>query len=161
MDKPDGLPTDLSVDQLRWLLGGVSARRLEQPAAAGVIERTARGRYSIKAVPAYFRFQRQAEVRGGKNWQDVRVQVAREKLEILRLERAERERRAVPTDAVIRWITSVVTVAKTRLMGIGVKLAPRLASERAPARCQLLVEAEIVEALRELSQIQVVPESVA
>ena len=78
MKTPKKLPTHVSTEELRWLLGGVSGARLTQLEQEGVIQRTARGRYAMASVPAFIKAQRE---RGAapKGWNAARTELARER----------------------------------------------------------------------------------
>ena len=75
--KPIALPTDVSLQEVCWLLG-VTKQRIDQLAAAGVVEKVARGRYSITSVPRFVETQRKGGT-GPQTWQDVRTALAQEK----------------------------------------------------------------------------------
>ncbi|HMF24125.1 MAG TPA: hypothetical protein VKG24_18685 [Pseudolabrys sp.] len=58
---------------------------------------------------------------------------------------------------VIAMGTSIITVVRTRILGIFPKLAPRLAVARTPADVLAIGQPEVEEALEQLSQLETVP----
>lgn len=74
------------------------------------------------------------------------------KLKEARLDLAEREQTLVPVEIIKRHVGNLVVSAKMRLLAMGNKLAPQLASETDPVVCQALIDAEVHEALAEISQ---------
>jgi hypothetical protein len=151
---PEGLPTEFTSAQLRFSLH-ISNSRLEQLAQAGVIARTAKGRYAGDAIRRYVEFLRKAQ-EGPRDWQAVRTELGREKLALLRLERGQKEGRLLDKDDVRSMNVTIASNVKTRLLNVAPALAPRLTGLRSPAEGQALVDEAICEALTELSNLQFV-----
>jgi hypothetical protein len=106
---PDGLPATFSTPQMRFLTG-LSIARLDQLARSGVINRLSKGVYAADAVRNYIKFQREAAV-GPQDLRQVRIALMQEKLELARLDRAERQRLLVPAAEVRScWLTIATTV---------------------------------------------------
>ncbi len=75
------------------------------------------------------------------------AKAARTTLEVHKL-----QGKVVDTDLVKREIGDLISNAKRRLLAMGNSLAPELATESDPAKCQALIEAEVHDALREISE---------
>jgi hypothetical protein len=93
---------------------------------------------------------------GPRDWQTARTQLARERL-MLQLERGEKEKRLVPIDEVSVTLHAFCDAFKRRFMAIPPKIAARVAAESMPAKCQLIMQAEIIEMLTDLSEAKIVP----
>jgi hypothetical protein len=78
-----------------------------------------------------------------------------------KLARLERERQLLPRDRVIEMSCAIVKVARDRFLGLGPKLAARLAQASRPAECQAIVYDATCEVLTDLSQLEVVAERAA
>jgi phage terminase Nu1 subunit (DNA packaging protein) len=151
---PEGLPTEFTAAQLRWLLN-ISNSRLEQLEQAGIIVRTERGRYESAAIRRYVAFLRKAG-EGPKNWQAARVALTREKIALLRLDRLERQGKLVPTDQMIAANTTIARTVMTRLLAVPTAIAARLLNLRSPAQAEAVVRPAIEQALEELANLKVV-----
>lgn len=75
------------------------------------------------------------------------AKAARTTLEVQKL-----QGKVIDTDVVKREIGDLISNAKRRLLAMGNALAPELASESDPAKCQAIIEAEVHDALTEISQ---------
>jgi phage terminase Nu1 subunit (DNA packaging protein) len=151
---PEGLPPTLTTAQMRFLTG-LSIGRLDQLAQSGVINRLSKGVYASDSVARYIRFQRESAA-GPKDWRDVRTEIGREKLALLRLERRAREGELLEKTDVINMNVAIMTTVKNRLLAVPVATAPRLMELHRPQEAESVVRDAIVNALEELAGLRVV-----
>ena len=151
-----GLPPHLTSAQVCFLLGLTRGRVAQLSDDGGPIVRVGRDRYAIESIPNFVRRQRE---RGDRSiaWQEARAQAMGERAKILRLQRRKVEGETMLISEVIAMGTSIITVVRTRILGIFPKLAPRLAMARTPADVLAIGQPEVEEALEQLSQLETVP----
>ena len=149
--KPTALPTDVSLQEVCWLLG-VTKQRIDQLVAAGVVTKVARGRYSITSIPRFVETQRKGGT-GPQTWQDVRTALAQEKLIAAQRQRYRDERLLIPTAAAIEAFRGVVRVLRDRMLGLPTRMAPRVHSARTVPEVQLVLEEAVREALETTSKM--------
>jgi hypothetical protein len=146
------LPADLSLDDLRWMLGGLSAMRIHQLVADGIVERTARGRYALASVPNFIKAQRRAGA-GPKGWNDARTELAKERVLAAKQARLEREGKVLPRADVVFAVSTNNKIIRDRMLGLSVKIAPRLFAAESVPQAQLLLDQEIREALTSIADL--------
>jgi hypothetical protein len=148
---PDGLPKTFSTQQMKFFTG-LSVARLDQLTQSGVIDRPAKGVYAADSVVRYINFLRRSG-EGPRDWQSARVELAREKLALLKLERSEREGQLLRKDDVRNLGVSIMTTTKNRLLAVAPALAPRLVGLRSPMEGRELVNDAICDALSEIAAL--------
>jgi len=154
-------PREVAGSDLAMLIG-LDERSVRKLVAKQILHRNARGLFDVPdAILSYFAFRESALA--AKYGQGVlgraRAEVYVERAKLMRLRREELENKLVPVAEVIAMGTSIATLVKTRLLGIGARLAPRLVNLKTPAAAQKLVYDETWEALDELSKLTAVPRS--
>jgi hypothetical protein len=152
---PDGLPACLTLAQLQWLTGLTKAR-IGQLVVSGVIRKLGRDSYSIESIPRYCATQREG-TGGSSRWNEARTRLASERAAMAKLSRLELEGKLVPLVEMIEANCRAVAVVRDRLLGLGAKLATRLAIASKPAECQQIVYEAVYETLLELSVLTVAP----
>lgn len=141
-----------------WL--DMSERRFRELLDEGVISRAEKGQFDPRAVVTeYVRHLRAiAAGRAGEQEQQARATAdarkAAAQAEMAEMELAERKGLLIPADEIGETLAAVVSIMKTRLMGMPTKLA-RLVGARVPAEAEKVIRAEVVEALTELSKVRV------
>jgi hypothetical protein len=83
---------------------------------------------------------------------DAQARKERALADLREIEAARARREFVPLSEVTRVQLGLVVAARNRLLAMGQKLAPELAVEGEPGKCQKLVDDEVYEALTELSR---------
>jgi hypothetical protein len=156
MDKAapyDGLPSSLTSSQLRWALG-VTNSRLEQLTTAGIITRVEKGKYSIDSIPRYVKFQRDAQ-QGPSDWRSVRTALLKEKLSMVRLDRAERQGQVARIEDFVSIVRALFLLVRNRALALPSKIVPRLYAASSRARMSEILDYEVREWLTELSETRV------
>jgi hypothetical protein len=148
LSAPESLPKEFSGADLRYCLN-LTAGRLTQLDQAGIITRTRAGYYAADSIRNYIAFLRRSGEGLPKDWQTARLELARERLALLRLERGQKEGRLLDRDAVRDMNVGIASTIKTRLLNVAPSLAPRLTGLRSPAEGQALVDEAITAALTE------------
>jgi hypothetical protein len=83
------------------------------------------------------------------------TEIGREKLALLKLDVAERERRVIPAaDVRTCWLTIAATV-RNKILGLARKVAPRIAGLRSAAEVEAALYPECCEALEELASMTI------
>jgi len=148
--RPQSLPADVSLAELQFLLG-LTRARIGQLEDEGVIERTARGRYAIESVPCVLADMRRRTA-GPKAWQDVRVELAREKLATARLERQRREGEMIHLGWAVDLISRNFRAARDRIARMPTKLAPIVHAQPSVPRCYQALDAACTEICDSLAE---------
>jgi phage terminase Nu1 subunit (DNA packaging protein) len=146
------LPETISLDELRVLLGGVTVSHVNGLQRQGILEKTERGTYTLKSVPAYIRWLRQVGA-GPASWQEARTALTNERVALLRLERGEREGRLLDRDDVRSMNISIASTVKARMLSVGSRVAPSIIGLRSPAEAQAIVDEAVREGLAELARL--------
>ena len=141
-----------------WL--DISERRFRELLDEGVIERADKGAYDLKTVvQQYVRNLREiAAGRGGgesqanKAGEDARL--ARARADKAEMELAEARGLLVPVDQFSDALNAAVQIMRTRVLAIPTKVAPRVGAKDIAA-AEGVIRAEVFEALKELSTVQV------
>ena len=152
LSPPESLPKEFSAADLRYCLN-LTAGRLSQLEQAGIITRTRSGHYACDSIRNYIAFLRRSGEGLPKDWQTARVELAREKLALLRLERGQKEGRLLDKDDVRSMNVTIASTIKARMLNVAPSLAPRLTGLRSPAEGQALVDEAITTALAELAAL--------
>jgi phage terminase Nu1 subunit (DNA packaging protein) len=141
-----------------WL--DISERRFRELLDEGVIARADKGGYDLKTVvQQYVRNLREiAAGRGGgesqanKAGEDARL--ARARADKAEMELAEARGLLVPVDQFSDALNAAVQIMRTRVLAIPTKVAPRVGAKDIAA-AEGVIRAEVFEALKELSTVQV------
>lgn len=141
-----------------WL--DLSERRFRELIDEGVFERADKAGYDLKSVVhQYVRNLRAvAAGRGGgeaqhdKATEDTRL--ARARADKAEMELAEARGQLVPADEIADALNAAVQIMKTRVLAIPTKAAPRVGAKDVAA-AEKAIRDEVVEALQELSKIEV------
>jgi hypothetical protein len=154
-----GLPATISSSALQWLLG-VGPARISALVNSGVIRRTGPNEYDIGSIRDFIAHQRKASDGGGKAWNSARVALTREKAEKARLEREAVQGKLIDRDVACNSFNTVVRNSVHRLLGVGTKIAARVAAQTKAADCEETIRGAIEDALHELADapIRVVSE---
>jgi hypothetical protein len=102
MNKPkpnSAFPDTISLADLRWLLD-LSTSHINGLERESMIEKTARGTYTLESIRNYVRTMRKRGA-GPTAWNQARTQLMRERARITRLDRFEREKRTIPVSEVL------------------------------------------------------------
>jgi phage terminase Nu1 subunit (DNA packaging protein) len=137
---------------------GITDRRVRQLVEEGVIETVARGKYNlVDATRRYCAFLRQsaeagADKKNAKLSYDeehaAHEKVKREKAELqLKVMKGELHR----SEDVEEVMTDMITRAKTKLLGLPSKVAPRVMGYKELTKIQAVLQMHIEEALAELA----------
>jgi hypothetical protein len=150
-------PPKVSTSALAKLLS-VNERTITKLVEKKVLRREARGTFdTIESIAAFVAHRESivAAEHGVGVYGKARAQLYLERAKTARIHREKLEGELLPRDEVLAMMTHTFTVIKTRLLGIGAKIASRLAVERTPGGCARLVHAEVYEALSELSTCEI------
>lgn len=141
MQKPDDLSAELSLAGLCFLLS-VSKQRAGQLEREGLVRRLGDNRYSIESVPAVIAHMREMVTSGGgsKAWNSARTSLAEERALAARQARLEREGRLVPADLINDFLLRFHRALRDRVLGIGVRIAPRLVHAKTAPMMQAIVD---------------------
>ena len=148
------LPDAVSLDVMRMLLGGVTTSHINGLARQGIIEKTERGMYTLASVGDYVRWLRRVQD-GPRNWQDVRTEIGREKLALLKLDQQERERRVIPVGEVRQCWTTIARTIRDKILGLASRLAPRLTGIRTAVEVEAILRPELEQCLEELANMRI------
>jgi phage terminase Nu1 subunit (DNA packaging protein) len=154
LSPPESLPKEFSAAELRYCLN-LTAGRLSQLEQGGIIARTRPGFYAGDSIRNYINFLRRSGEGLPKDWQTARVELAREKLALLRLERRQKGE-LLEKSAVSRLNTEIATTIKNRLLAVPRATAPRLLHLSRPMEAEEVTNGAICEALEELASLQFV-----
>lgn len=142
-----------------WL--DISDRRFRELVDEGVLERAPeKGGYDLKAVvQQYIRNLRTvAAGRGGGEAQAQKAvdeaRLARARADKAEMELDEQRGQLVPADQIADALNDAVQIMRTRVMAIPTKAAPRVGA-RDVAHAEQAIRAEVIEALTELSKIEI------
>jgi hypothetical protein len=150
MQQPKTIQVDLSLDEMRWFLGGVTRARVAQLEQDGILQRTERGRYQTSGIPAFIKLQR--EVGGGsRELQAAKLENLLEKNRAAKFEREIRMRQWIPLGPFIDWLTHHFGGIKLRLLAMPSKLAAQLAVCSTAGECETVMRKELYEVLDDLA----------
>jgi hypothetical protein len=149
---PDSLPKEFSAAELRYMLD-VSPGRIGQLETGGIIRRVRPGFYASDAVRNYINFLRRSDERVPKDWQEIRAEIGRERIALMKLERGKLEGTLLEKDSVRQMNLGIVTTVKSKLLALPRKVAPRLLNIKQPAQAEQVVYANIVECLEQLAAL--------
>ena len=151
------MANELGTDVMAKMLK-LTARRLQQLENEGVVQKSERGRWPmIPTLHAYIDYLRALATRGDVEgttadaYTTERARLTKTKADIAELERQKLAGEVIPADAVQSAWAALLSVARTRLMGIGSKLAPRLKVLTTDNERKDAIDAEIIAALTALS----------
>jgi phage terminase Nu1 subunit (DNA packaging protein) len=149
------LPKTASTEELSTLLG-VNARTLGKLVEKGILKRLKHGTFDLTdSVQAYITYREtivEEKHETGAMGQ-AQLELIREKITMLRLEREEKERTLLPAQDVIRWSTKYIGVVKMQLLSLPARLAARLTNVRETSKVELMLRGAITESLTELQQL--------
>jgi hypothetical protein len=143
-------PPDLSTQELQYLLGDISRARLAQLEQAGVIKRTAHGRYATSSIPAFVKLQREAGA-GPEALQDAKLDLLLQKVTMGKLDLEERQGKLVSIDEVREGWSAIVSMVRQRILALPSKLAPRLLGKHHAGEVESILRVGVYEALEDLS----------
>jgi phage terminase Nu1 subunit (DNA packaging protein) len=152
---PEGLPPEFSLGQLRWMLN-LTNSRVQQLEQSGVIVRTRPGYYRADSIRNYIAFLRRSQDGAPRDWQSARVELARERATLLRLERRQREGELLEKADVTNLNVGIMRTVRDRLLATPPAVAVRLIELRRPQEAEAIVREGIVAALSELSGLAAV-----
>lgn len=149
----------VSSGQLARILG-LTPRRVNQLAEAGVFPRLPRGKYDLaQCVQAYIATV--SNPRDGVDLAEAKRRKTAAEAELLELRLATERRELVTVDAVADIVAREYSTVRSRLLAMPSKLAVIVAAEDGLAVCHGLIAAEVREALSELSDEAAVDEALA
>ena len=142
---------------------GLSTRRIRQLFKEGVVIKSQRGKYDLKAsVLGYINLIRQQEKKQGADLEKLKIskeaeslmheRLKKRKTELVVLEMEKKLHRA--TDVEYFWNTMALAV-RTRLTAIPVKCAPLLMGVEDRKEIQAILKREIADALNEIADYDV------
>jgi phage terminase Nu1 subunit (DNA packaging protein) len=144
------LPKTLAISELVQLLG-ISRQAIATHVASGVIVKTGPNSYDIKSVPAYCAHLRQLAADAGEELTPERVRFTRAKASREELRLAEMQGELVHVGSVVEEVSLVFVNIKQHLRGLPSKLAVPLHACPDARAVQVLLQAQIDQALEELS----------
>lgn len=138
---------------------GITPRRVQQLVKDGVLKKVGRGKYdTVDTIQRYISYQIELE-RKAYNDEDMKIaeakriqEVAEAKLKVIKLKKEEGA--LIERDAVERQMANLVHNAKSKLLGIPVKITPRIAGKKDRRVIKKIIEGAIYEALSELAEIK-------
>jgi len=143
-------------------ISGYSKSRLEQFRKEGMpVEVEGGPGKPIKIDTAKFigwmvrREREKLEARTPKNEEDYKLRLAKANAELAEMKSEETRGELVRTAAVEAALTNAITDARTKLLVLPTKLAPRIAAMKKPAKVKAEIDREIREALDGLSRVDI------
>lgn len=142
---------------------GLSTRRIRQLYKDGVVIKSQRGRYDLKAsVLGYIKTIRQDETKKGADLEKLKISKEAESLMHERLKKRmtelkvlELEKKLHRAEDVEYFWNAMVMAAKSRLTSIPVKCSPLLVGIEDRKEIQAILKREVAEALNELANYDV------
>lgn len=142
---------------------GLSTRRIRQLVKEGVVHKTQRGRYDLKAsVLGYINTLRQEEKQKDTNLEKLKTAQEAENLVHLRLKKRKTElevlqleKKMHSSEDVEYFWNAMVLAAKSKITAIPVKCAPVLVGLEDRKEIQAILKREVTEALRELANYDI------
>ena len=80
-----------------------------------------------------------------------RARLAKEQADAQELKNAQARRELIPPEETDRAVIALATVVSSRMQGLGVALAPKIAAEENAAACQEIIDDAVAKALHELA----------
>jgi phage terminase Nu1 subunit (DNA packaging protein) len=151
------LPRTVSATDLAALLG-INDRTLRRLCTRSVLRRNARGSFHLADTVRTYIAHREAAVaaeHGRGAYATARAQLTAEKAQMAKLQRQVLENSLAPLDEVRSVWSAITIVFRTRMLGIGPKVAARLVGLRSAAEIEAIISQEVREALVELSQAEI------
>jgi hypothetical protein len=149
------LPKEITTGELASLLG-VSTRNVGLLTEKGVLQKLKHGVYNLQdSVRAYVLHRESVVVEKhavGEHGQ-LQTETLRQKLKLLSLDVAERERQVIPVSEVVSWSTKYISVCKDGLLALPTKLAPRLVRLPKPEIAERILREAIIECLTHLQRL--------
>jgi phage terminase Nu1 subunit (DNA packaging protein) len=141
------LPTEVSTNQLASLLR-LSAQRINQLAAANVLQKTARNKFNLAGSIASYIAHRErviSEERLGTvgTLQQARTELTEARAALVSIDLAERQRAVIPISEIEEGWAALMLVLRQHLLAVPTKLAPRLAAARSAVEMQGILRSEI------------------
>lgn len=139
----------------------ISRGRISQLEAEGLIKRAAKNEYyAAESIRNYIRFLRDKPANlpdgTGTDYNAERTRLTKIKADLAEFEKEQVSNKLIPSADVEQAWSMMVSNAKTRLLSIPVKVASALfAAQNNMNAIREIVEIQIIEALQELSNVQV------
>lgn len=145
----------VSTDVLADLLG-YTRQRINQLAKEGVLEKQAPGRFLLKLnVKKYLDFlrtgQTEEEEEAARRYWEEKALHEKAKRQIAELKLARLQNRLHDAADVELVMTNMLTTFRNRILAIPQKVAPKIAGMTKPTEISEIINAELLEALNELS----------
>lgn len=132
----------------------LTPRRIQQLASEGIIPKGERGRYPLAPAIAGYVTWLQKKVSGETDSVDLttqRARLAKEQADKTAMENAQLRGVLVHADDVIATWTTCAAAMRARMLAAPTKVAPMARAAATDAEAAAVIEAEVVEALEELS----------
>jgi phage terminase Nu1 subunit (DNA packaging protein) len=150
-------PKTVSASDLSILLG-VTVQRIGQLVDHKILRREGRGFNVADAVVAFIAHRESvvAAKHGVGDFGKARAALYLERARMARIKRETLEATLVPALEVIAFNTSIVGAVRSRMLSIPAKAASRLVGLKTASAAEVIVRAELIEGLEELSQLPLV-----
>src|SRR5262249_9076765 len=112
--KPE-LPEFVSLRELSWLLGGITAGRVSQLESEGLVERVGRDRYTLSSVPNFIKAMR-ARAEGPSAYNAARTAWMQERARRAEMDRRVAEGKLAPTDQIQSVLTAILLPFRSRIL---------------------------------------------
>jgi phage terminase Nu1 subunit (DNA packaging protein) len=149
------LPKTVSTEDLATLLD-IDPRTVGKLVSKDVFRRLKHGTHDlVDSVQSYLAYREtvvSAENEKGEYGQ-ARIDLYKEKIALLRMDRAEREKNTVRATEVILWMTTVIKIFTTALLSLPAKLAPRLTGIKENGKIESIIRNELIEVLNGLQSL--------
>lgn len=142
-------------------LVNLDKRRVQQLAKEGVIEKEGRGRYPLGEITAYIRYLQELVQRrkidpelpeGALNPEQERARKDKELADKTELENRVRRGEVVEAAEIDAAWADIALAIRSKLLGMGAKLAPTLAGESKAAAVKQAIDTAVRQVLKELSE---------
>lgn len=150
-------PTSYGANTIAKLLK-ITPRRLHQLVQEGVIPKRERGRYElVPVVHAYIEYLRDRAINAdASNMDDAhKIRLVRARADIAEMEADRLREELIPQTEIEQTWGGLVTTVRRRLLTISTRAAPLCASENETPKCKEIIDAQIRDALEEISSAAV------
>lgn len=159
--KPPGAVLDFKVKVADLAAAfGVTTHQVHLLAKEGTLIRAGRGEYPVlENVRKYCERLRKASYpkmgpAGDADYEKSRARLTAAKADSEEIKLAQLQGKVVEVEAVERVWNGMVSIAKTRILGVPSKIAPRLKGKKDPAEIQSIIENALHETLQSLSEYE-------